>query len=86
MVKKIAGFILVLVMAAPTFVGCSFFGGTTVLKVMNWADYFDETLLKDFEDYYFDETGNKVSVLYETIDKPESMAVKIEKGKETWDL
>lgn len=86
MVKKIVGLMLVLIMAVPTFAGCSIFGNTTVLKIMNWADYFDETLLEDFENYYFDVTGKKVSVLYETIDKPESMAIKIEKGKESWDL
>ena len=86
MVKKIVGFILLLVTVIPSFASCTFFGGTTVLKIMNWADYFDEDLLGEFEDYYYKTTGNKVRVLYETIDKPESMAVKIEKGKETWDL
>ena len=86
MIKKFVGLMLVLIIMVPSFVSCSFFDGTTVLRIMNWADYFDETLLGDFEDYYFETTGKRVSVLYETIDKPESMAVKIEKGKEPWDL
>ena len=84
--KKIVCLILTLLIILPVFSGCAAFGrGTVTLRIMNWADYMDNSLLRQFEDEYTYQ-GKRIKILYETVDKPETMAVKIERGKEKWDL
>ena len=38
------------------------------LKVLNWADYIDEDVKENFEQWYFEQTGEKVQLVYETFD------------------
>ena len=57
-----------------------------ILKVYNWADYIDEELLEDFEDWYFDQTGEEVEIIYQTFDINETMLSKIELGHEDYDV
>ena len=52
------------------------------LKVYNWADYIDETVLDDFKVWYKEQTGEEVEVIYQLFDINEIMLAKIEKGKE----
>ena len=56
------------------------------LKVYNWADYIDESLLSEFESWYQAETGESVKVIYETFDVNENMLTKIEMGHEDYDV
>ena len=58
----------------------------SILKVYNWADYIDESLLSEFEDWYFEQTGEKVEVVYQLFDINEIMLAKIERGKEDFDV
>ena len=48
------------------------------LKVLNWADYIDEDVKAGFEDWYFQQTGEKVQLVYETFDINETALTKIE--------
>lgn len=57
-----------------------------ILKVYNWADYIDENLISEFEDWYYQQTGEKVSIIYQTFDINEVMLTKIEKGHEDYDV
>lgn len=57
-----------------------------ILKVYNWADYIDEELIGEFEQWYEQETGEKVEVVYQTFDINETMLSKIELGHEDYDL
>ena len=57
-----------------------------VLKVYNWSDYIAEGVLDDFKDWYFEQTGEKVEVIYMTFDVNEAMLSKIEKGHEDYDV
>ncbi|MCQ2143356.1 MAG: ABC transporter substrate-binding protein [Bacteroidales bacterium] len=57
-----------------------------ILKVYNWGDYIDESLLPEFEEWYFEQTGEKVKVVYQTFDINETMLSKIEKGQEDYDV
>ena len=57
-----------------------------ILKVYNWADYIDQTLLDEFEVWYEEQTGEKVEVVYQLFDINEIMLAKIERGKEDFDL
>ena len=57
-----------------------------ILKVYNWADYIDEELIGEFETWYEEQTGEKVTVVYQTFDINETMLSKIELGHEDYDL
>ena len=57
-----------------------------ILKVYNWADYIDEDLIPEFEQWYKENTGEEVHVLYQTFDINEVMLTKIETGHEDYDV
>ncbi len=56
------------------------------LKIYNWADYIDETVLDDFKSWYKEQTGEEVEIIYQLFDINEIMLAKIEKGKEDFDV
>ena len=57
-----------------------------VLKVYNWSDYMDLTVIPEFEEWYEQQTGEKVKVIVQTFDINETMLSKIEKGHEDYDV
>ena len=57
-----------------------------ILKVYNWGDYIDEELLTEFEEWYEEQTGCPVKVVYQTFDINEVMLAKIEKGEADFDV
>ena len=57
-----------------------------ILKVYNWSDYIDETVIGEFETWYEEQTGEPVKVIYQTFDINETMLSKIEKGHEDYDV
>jgi len=57
-----------------------------VLKIYNWADYIDESVLDDFKAYYKEETGEDIRIIYQTFDINEVMLTKIERGHEDFDV
>ena len=58
----------------------------SILKIYNWADYIDEDLLGEFEQWYKEQTGEDVTVIYQLFDINEIMLAKIERGKEDFDV
>lgn len=57
------------------------------LKIYNWADYIDiENVLNTFPDWYREQTGEEVEIIYQTFDINESMLTEIEVGKEDYDV
>jgi spermidine/putrescine transport system substrate-binding protein len=79
--KKIVSYIV----AAFVLLGCSE-DRSHILKVYNWADYIDEELLSEFEQWYKAETGEDVKIIYQTFDINETMLSKIELGHEDYDV
>jgi len=79
--KKIVSYIA----AALILLGCSE-DRSQILKVYNWADYIDEELLNEFEQWYKEETGETVKIIYQTFDINETMLSKIELGHEDYDV
>lgn len=79
--KKIIGIFLALCLVCAC-------GGDRgeILKVYNWADYIDEDLIGEFEQWYEEQTGEKVRIIYQTFDVNESMLSKIELGHEDYDV
>ncbi|NDW11326.1 extracellular solute-binding protein [Bacteroides sp. 214] len=57
-----------------------------VLKIYNWADYIDSSVLDEFVEYYKACTGEDIRIIYQTFDINEVMYTRIEKGNEDFDL
>ena len=73
--------------ACVAMVGCSQSDSReSILKVYNWADYIDEELLSEFEEWYKEQTGEEITVVYQLFDINEIMLAKIERGKEDFDV
>ncbi|MBR1872512.1 MAG: ABC transporter substrate-binding protein [Bacteroidales bacterium] len=58
----------------------------SILKVYNWSDYIDESVIGEFEQWYKEHTGEDIKVVYQTFDVNETMLSKIEKGHEDYDV
>ena len=82
--KKIS--IFVMAMVAIVFSSCGGADRAHQLKVLNWADYINEDVKTGFEQWYFDQTGEKVELVYETFDINETALTKIEVGHEDYDV
>ena len=67
-------------------VGCGDSGRQNILKVYNWGDYIDEDLIVEFEEWYKEQTGEDVMVIYQTFDINEVMLAKIENGEADFDV
>ena len=82
--KKIS--ILLLAIAAMVLSACTGTDRAHQLKVLNWADYINEDVKTNFEQWYFEQTGEKVQLVYETFDINETALTKIEVGHEDYDV
>lgn len=58
----------------------------STLKIYNWGDYIDESVLDDFKSWYKEQTGEELKIIYQTFDINEIMLTKIARGKEDFDL
>ena len=85
MIKKLIRVALSAIFCVAALVSCST-DRSQVLKVYNWGDYIDEDLLPEFEEWYEEQTGEKVRIIYQTFDINETMLSKIEKGHEDFDV
>ena len=57
-----------------------------VLKIYNWADYINLEVLDRFPQWYYEQTGEHVDIIYQTFDINESMCTQIEVGHEDYDV
>ena len=57
-----------------------------ILKVYNWADYIDEDVLAEFPQWYKEQTGEDIEIIYQVFDINEVMLTKIERGHEDFDV
>ena len=85
--KKILVLLLVSVMAmcCLSFVGCGESREETLI-IYNWEDYIDEDIFKEFEEYYYEQTGKKIVVDYQIFDLNETMLTKFIDGNGDYDL
>ena len=87
---KVNKYIYVVLMALmPFMLGSCYNSGDSrekVLKVYNWADYIDESVLEEFPKWYKEQTGEDIKVIYQTFDINEIMLTKIERGHEDFDV
>ena len=78
--------LIVLALVAMILSACGGADRAHQLKVLNWADYINEDVKADFEKWYFEQTGEKVEIVYETFDINETALTKIEVGHEDYDV
>ena len=78
-------FFLLLATAAVMLSACKS-NRENVLKVYNWSSYIDESVIPEFEEWYQQQTGESIEVIYQTFDINETMLAKIEKGHEDFDV
>ena len=72
--------------ASPSSCGVSTEERSRVLKIYNWADYIDEDVLAEFPDWYKQQTGEDLRIIYQVFDINEIMLTKIERGHEDFDV
>lgn len=80
MKKMVAIFLVVIVLTCTLISGCAANDGAVTLNVLNWGDYIDEELLKQFTE----ETG--IQVKYSTMANNEEMLVKLEQPDCIYDI
>ena len=57
------------------------------LKIYNWVDYIDESLLDEFIEYHAENSnGERIEVIYDTFETNESMYNTLKTGKTNYDL
>ena len=89
--KKIIAFVLVLVLTAGVFAGCGSGKGLT-LNVYNWGEYISDgsegsfDTVREFEKWYEETYGQKVTVNYSTFASNEDMYSKIASGAVSYDV
>ena len=77
--------VMAALMACPVFTQAADRAHT--LKVYNWADYIDmDNVLNKFPEWYKEQTGEDVDIIYQTFDINESMLTEIEIGHEDYDV
>lgn len=80
-------YIVFLALTALLLSGCyNQYSRQQVLKIYNWADYIDDGVLEEFREYYREQTGEEIRIVYQTFNINEIMLTKIEKGKEDYDV
>lgn len=85
--KKFNKWLVACAVALLTFTGCyNTEPRKNVLKVYNWADYIDEDVLSEFPQWYKEQTGEDIRIVYQTFDINEIMLTKIERGHEDFDV
>ena len=57
----------------------------SVLRVYNWINYIDESIIPEFEQWYYEQTGDKVKVDYSTFETNAALLAKIE-NQEDYDV
>ena len=79
MMKRIINILILLCcIASLSSCGNSTEERSRVLKIYNWADYIDEDVLAEFPDWYKQQTGEDLRIIYQVFDINEIMLTKIE--------
>lgn len=81
-----SGIVAIVAMLGMSLSSCNNHPRENTLKIYNWSDYIDEELIAEFEEWYKQQTGEEVHVIYQLFDINEVMLSKIEKGQEDFDL
>lgn len=88
--KKAFSFVLLLAIAVGLVFGINVnstaSAATRKLYIYNWGGYIDSALEEEFEQYYFEQTGERLDIVYTTFETNEEMLTKVMKEKADLDL
>jgi len=87
--KRIIGLLLIVALIGAlvvSLIACSSEDRSKILKIYMPADYIDEDLMGEFESWYEEETGKKVTVQIDTFEAVEDIQRVVEQGKADYDL
>ena len=83
-------FVLILLSLILCVSSCSLFAGcsnrASILKVYNLGEYMDESVIEGFEQWYYEETGERVTLQYKTYITNEDMYTEIYKKHADYDV
>lgn len=85
--KKIVTLIIIVVLVAimmPSLASCT--PRERILKIRNWEDYIDPDLIEEFKDYYYEITGERIKIQYDSTESNEEMFALIAVGQSDLDL
>lgn len=85
--KKIVTLLIIAALVTlmiPAFTACT--PREQILKICNWEDYIDPDALAEFETYYEEITGEKITVQYDALSTNEEMLSKIAMGQADYDV
>ena len=77
--------LLLLCLLFPVIVGCNKEEIRTI-KIYNWVDYIDESVLDQFVVYFKELTGEDIQYVYDTFETNESMYNTVKTGKTDYDV
>lgn len=83
--EKLHSWLFAALICASVFCSCSSDRENT-LKVYNWSNYIGADVIDDFKQWYKEQTGKDIEVVYQTFDINETMLSKIELGHEDFDV
>ncbi len=82
--RKYISLIIVCLMLMLT--SCSDKPDIRTIKIYNWVDYIDESILDQFVDYFKELTGETITYVYDTFETNESMYNTVKTGKTDYDV
>lgn len=82
--RKYISLIIVCLMLMLT--SCSNKPDIRTIKIYNWVDYIDESILDQFVDYFKELTGETIAYVYDTFETNESMYNTVKTGKTDYDV
>lgn len=86
MKKTLVSILAVMIMVMAFMTGCdACTPREQTLKIYNWGEYMDETVVDQFEEYYYETYGVKINVVYREFGENEEMLTSVEAGDD-WDL
>ena len=89
MKKRLTVLAILLILTLSTVLPIVMSGCTSreeILKVYNWSEYIGEDVIKEFEQYYREVTGKKITVKYDLFDENELMYSQIKTTKADYDV
>ncbi|KAI4453896.1 glucose inhibited division protein a [Holotrichia oblita] len=81
---KILAAVFIFAVTLTGFTACA--ARDKTLRIYNWGDYMDETVISQFKEYYKEQTGEDIKVVYREFASNEDVYNAVAKKGDDWDL
>lgn len=75
--RIIVALVCIIMTAFPFILSACSNANKDILVIYNWEDYIDELVNESFKEYYHQETGRELNIIYSTFDTNETMVTKV---------